>query len=203
MKRGFTAAGIVVAVLILAVATITGWSVGRGLATHNSSPSIHLASQATPHYYLSIDTPAMLGGTEDTGPAYVPSTFTLPANQLVTLTVVNFDNATALPAQYAKTSGIVGPMTIQTLDSVHPNAAGTTTQTTSLDPNTGVAHTFTMPDLGLNVPIAPMSRVTFTFHTPAAGTYVFRCMDPCGTGPAGWNAAMSAEGFMEGHVTFA
>lgn len=192
MKRGTAFATAVVGILTFAVVLTLGWSVGRGLA----------ASTTIPHYYLSIDTPTMLGGTEVTGPAYVPSDFNLPANTNVTVTIVDFDGATALPAQYAKATGITGTLSIQALNSVHPNATGTTRTAMSLNPTTGVAHTFTILNLGLNVPVAPMSRETFTFHTGAAGTYTWRCMDPCGNAPDGWGSAMVTEGFMEGHVTF-
>jgi hypothetical protein len=57
--------------------------------------------------------------------------------------------------------------------------------------------------LSLSVPIAAKSTTTFSFHTPAGGTYAWHCQDPCGIGPVGWGGAMSTDGYMQGHVTFA
>lgn len=202
MKRGIALAGAMGTAFIFVIVMIVGWSVGRGMGAASAPPRVQLAATtATPHYYLTIDTPNMLAS--DVGPAYVPSAFTLPANTDVTITIVNFDDATALPAQFAQATGIEGALSIQTLDPQLPNAAGTTHAATSLDPATGVSHTFTIPKLGLNVPVAPKSITTFTFHTGAAGTYDWHCYDPCGTGPGGWGGAMSAPGYMFGTVTFA
>jgi hypothetical protein len=54
------------------------------------------------------------------------------------------------------------------------------------------------------VPIAAHARVTFTIHTGAAGTFTWRCYDPCGAGSNGWDTAMAAMcGSMEGTLTVA
>ena len=78
------------------------------------------------------------------------------------------------------------PVTAQVLHAVHPNATAATRSGMTLDPTTGVSHTFTIAKLGLNVPIAPLSRTTFTFHTGAAGVYDWRCVVLAGADlPAG------------------
>ena len=153
------------------------------------------------HMSMLIATPDMLG--TDVGPAYIPGDPTLPADSDVTITVTNFDDATALAPgteTYATATGVVGPLRITTLDPADPNAAGTVTLTRALDPATGVSHTFTIPKLGINVPIAPKARTTFTIHTTAAGTYPWQCFDPCGGDPAGWGGAMAKDGYMKGSV---
>jgi len=138
-------------------------------------------------------------------PAYLPAALTLPANSTVTITVVNFDDPTPLAAgseQFAIAKGILGPMQIQALDTKNPNdTSGAVTTAMSLDPQNGVSHTFTIPKLGINVPIAPASRVTFTIHTGKAGTYTWQCYDPCGGDPNGWGGAMSDAGYMRGTLT--
>jgi hypothetical protein len=73
-------------------------------------------------------------------------------------------------------------------------------QASSLNPDTGVSHTFTIARLGVNVAIAPHAVTTFRFHTGNAGTYDWRCMDPCGSGAIGWGGAMAAKGYMEGSI---
>lgn len=156
------------------------------------------------HVTWVIATPNMLGSDEK--PAYLPSNPVLPANTDVTVTVMNFDDATALPAgseSFATPTGIVGDLSVAPLDPANPNTNTPAKKVASLDPASGVSHTFTVAKLHLNVPIAPKSRTTFTFHTGATGTYDWQCMDPCGTDPAGWGGAMATTGYMRGTLTIA
>ncbi len=162
----------------------------------------HTQSSSHDQFALTIETPDQLGN-ETIGPAYIPGSFTLPANATVTVTVTDFDDNTALPAVYATATGIEGAMTIQAINSQHPNGYGPTRSATVLDAKVGVGHTFTIAALGLNVPIAPNAKTTFTFHTPKRGTYSWRCMDPCGPGTSGWGGAMAKNDWMQGTVTFA
>jgi len=134
------------------------------------------------------------------GPSYVPSTdLVLPAHTLVTVTIVNQDlGDTPLPAgspfsNVAGTSGGVAFVDGQAYRSLDTSK---------------VAHTFSIPQLGINVPIpgdVPQGHqgvtVTFTFLTGNAGTYLWRCMDPCGAGQYGWGGPMSMAGYMEGTLT--
>ncbi len=155
---------------------------------------------------LTVVTGDMIGHTEY--PAFVPSDFSLPAYATVVVTVTNFDDATALPKgseQYAKVTGTDGgTLTATPIKVGNPNtAAGPTRTLAAIDP-AAVSHTFTIPTLGINVPIPAHSRVTFTIHTGAPGTFAWRCYDPCGADPMGWGTAMGAKrGFMEGTLTVA
>ena len=164
------------------------------------------AAPATTRLDLTIVTGDMIGKTEF--PAYVPSNFSLPAHATVVVTITNFDDATALPKgseTYATAAGLVGgTFTVTPIDLKDPNGAVGPTQTlSSLDP-AKVSHTFTVPGLGINVPIAAHARVSFTITTGDAGTFSWRCMDPCGAGPTGWGTAMAAKSnYMEGTLTVA
>jgi hypothetical protein len=132
-------------------------------------------------------------------PAYAPSTLVVPAHSLVTVTIRNYDlGDTPLPkgSPFTTVQGIVGGFAY---------ADGQTY--TALAPEK-VAHTFTIPQLGINVPVPgdtttgkPYVEVSFTFRTGAAGTYYFRCYDPCGTGPSGWQGPMVTRGYMLGTLT--
>lgn len=174
-------------------------------AYHTPQPSSTAAAAvqvATPkapvHVTLNIDTPDMLGGGDS--PAYIPAALTLPANSDVVVTVVNFDDATALPKgaeKYATATGTVGALSVQPMDASDPNSETPATKVTSMNPETGVSHTFTIAKLGINVPIAPKSKTTFTIHTGAAGTYTWQCYVPCG------DVAMATEGYMQGKLTVA
>jgi len=139
-------------------------------------------------------------------PVFVPSDFTLPANSTVIVTVTNFDGATALPKgsqQYAKATGIVGgAFTVTPIKAGAPNGSASPTITRSAMDPAQVSHTFTILALGINVPLAPDARTTFMLHTGSPGTYAWRCLDPCGTGPYGWGGPMAAtSGYMQGTLT--
>lgn len=190
----------------VARAATAGAPVAQTAAYAPAPAAAPATSSATTRLDLTIVTGDMIGKTEF--PAYIPSDFSLPANATVVVTVTNFDDATPLTGGatvYAKAQGIVGgTFTVTPIDPKTPNgSAGATRTVSALDP-AQVSHTFTIAALGINVPIAPHARVTFTIHTGAPGTYAWRCMDPCGAGPAGWGTAMSARrGYMEGTLTVA
>lgn len=194
--------------MVSGVVMIVGWSVGRGVGydsvVHGAGAGNTTGTVMTPpHFYLVIHQGEQLGN-EPLGPAYLPATFTLPAYTTVTITITNFDDATALPdkyAQYAKASGIdKNSFQSAAMDPTNPNAKVASTTMSQVEA-TKVSHTFTIQTLNLNVPIAAKSTTTFSFHTPCC-TSAWRCMDPCGIGPVGWGGAMSTDGYMQGHVTF-
>ena len=203
MNRRSVATGGLAALAIFIIGSI-GWDAAQ-MATAATPPratTTAASGGSSVHLYLTIATPDMLGS--DVGPAYLPSSFSVPQYSTVTITVTNFDDATPLAAgseQYATATGVTGPLSIETLDAAHPNAAAPVTHATRLDPATGVSHTFTVAKLGLSVPIAPKSRTTFTFHTLGTGTFTWQCMDPCGSGDNGWSGPMDTKGFMTGSMT--
>ncbi len=135
--------------------------------------------------------------------------FKLPANSLVNVTVYQFDTATGLRNPFlGQPRGVVGgtfTLDGKTLDVLDPDLA---------------SHTFTVPDLGVSVPLAgvadnapnqcsaapcPLSTahrtITFQFHTGAPGTYRWQCFVPCG---AGWifgnGGPMQTVGWMDGFL---
>lgn len=130
-------------------------------------------------------------------PKFTNPFWSVKAGSTVVLTIQSFDDGTApLPqnSPYQKVSGTVGGSEL-----IDGKAA------TSV-PNTQIAHTFTIPALGLNVviPAAPKGgsvTVTATFKTPKAGSFVWQCEAPCGTGPTGWGGAMITPGWMVGTIT--
>jgi len=173
-----------------------------------SQPSVSVAAATTAPVKLDVYMTIVTGGmiNKKDWPAVVPSALSLPANATVTVHVLNFDGADDMSAaglvQYTNTTGTVGnKVTVQAVSSDDPNKLGTAQDFSQLDPKTGVSHTITIPQLGLNVPIAPNAWTTFTIQTGAAGTYVWKCMVPCGTGTTGLEGAMAADGYMMGKLT--
>ncbi len=177
-----------------------------GAAAAGVTTAAQLAAQPATRLDLTIVTGDMTGHAEY--PAYIPSDFTLPAHSTVIVTITNFDDATALPAgmtQYATVQGTLGnTMQVTPIQVGDPNGSAGPTQTLGrLDP-TQVSHTFTIPSLGINVPVAAHARVTFVIQTGAPGQFSWRCFDPCGAGSTGWGTAMAARrGYMEGTLTVA
>lgn len=164
---------------------------------HNT---VGAAPATTRHVALDI-LPVKAGGPAEDWPAFVASTsLSVPANTVVTVTIRNFDlgDAALTPnSPLARVTGTVGG--VASVDGV---------TYTALDP-AKVAHTFTIPQLGINVPIpgdapdnASYLAVTFSFRTHGAGSYLFQCLAPCGTGN-GYYGPMQSMAYMRGTLTIA
>jgi hypothetical protein len=136
------------------------------------------------------------------------TTFVVPANTLVHVTIYQYDTATGLRNPFfSQPSGTVGPVLINGRP------------TSVVDP-TSPGHTFAIPDIGLSVPLpgapstaknlcaqAPCSlsqahqTITFTFRTPPKGLYRWQCFVPCGAGFIQGNGGpMQTVGYMGGFL---
>jgi len=209
------ALGLVLAIGVLVLLTAALLATATRVAAHSTSViSAHSApmgqaglgqsgmgmgasSAISNHVTLTIV--AQKPGSSVQGPAYTPTTnLNFPAHSLVTITIINQDAGdTALPANspFANVSGVTG------------GVAYVDGQAYSALDAAKVAHTFTIPQLGVNVPIpgdTPQGKqgitVTFSFKTGAAGMYMWRCMDPCGSNTNGWGGPMAMSGFMQGMI---
>ena len=169
-----------------------------------AGPSV-LAPQnpVRPASHVALDImPVRAGGPPENYAAYLPATaLRVPARSLITVTIRNFDlDPTPVPngSPYARVQGTVG--NVAYADGAPYGA---------LD-RLGIAHTFTVPDLHLNVPIPgrsasgkPAVTVTFSFRTGAPGIYRWRCFDPCGTEADGLSGPMADVDSMQGTLTVA
>jgi hypothetical protein len=144
--------------------------------------------------------PVLPGGPAQGYAGYAPSTaLRLPAHSRATITIRNFDlDATPLPidSPFTRVEGTVGSV-----------AYADGAPYSMLD-RTRIAHTFTVPDLGLNVPIPSSAAhgrsytvVTFSFFTGAHGIHQWRCHDPCGDGVDGLGGPMGDVEYMRGTLT--
>lgn len=126
-------------------------------------------------------------------PAMAPSDLTFGKGDKVVLTIKEYDDApTALPAGSPYNAVTGGTMTVD-------GAPGTTVT------NENIAHTFSIPELGINVPLtkAPeggVSTTVFTFTVDKSGTYTWRCFTPCGGDPKGMGGSMATKDWMQGNV---
>jgi plastocyanin len=57
-----------------------------------------------------------------------------------------------------------------------------------------ISHTFTVPDLQIDIPIPPDTMVVFTYTFNTPGVYSYLCTTPCGPG-------MGLAGYMLGYIT--
>lgn len=137
------------------------------------------------------------------------TTYVLPANTLVHVTIYNFDSASALRNNwFGQASGTVGG--VMTLNGK---------QMQGIDPDLA-SHVFSIPQIGLVVPLqgvpdnaknpcanAPCSlsydhtTTSFTFRTPGKGLYRWQCFVPCAAGYiSGFGGPMQTVGYMDGYI---
>jgi hypothetical protein len=131
-------------------------------------------------------------------PLFTPADFAVPAGRVTYAEIRCFDpGASPVPAAYAQVRGAIGGAAV-----VSPLVLGAGTEalahTVRALPVGGIAHTFTVPAIGLNIPVPPRSIVRFAFNPGAAATLTWRCMAACSTGPAGTAGAMATPGWMRG-----
>ncbi len=174
----------------------------------NSPATVNLAASSAPttvHISTVLLTGEMIQNTAGPtqGPKFVPSDLTVPKGSKVVLTIYSYDDGTA---PFADSNS---PYTQVTGGAETSNGA----TITSL-PNAQIAHTFTVPGLGLNAVIPAGSNhsnpgeykpavVTFTFTASKSGTFTWQCMAPCGSGSDGMGGAMATDGYMKGTLTVA
>ena len=136
------------------------------------------------------------------------TTYTLPANTLVHVTIYNFDSGSGLRNPFiSQATGTAGGMTV--------NGKPTVT----IDPDSA-SHVFAVPQIGLSVPIqgvpddaknpcgnAPCTlsndhtTTSFTFRTPGKGLYRWQCFVPCAAGYIeGFGGPMQTVGYMDGYI---
>jgi len=182
--------------MMLLVETLIYTSTASAHSAHLGGSSGMMSGPASSSIHLTI-LPQMPHSSIQ-GPAYSQTNLTVPAFSLVTITIVNTDPGdTMLPAgsPFGAVAGVVG------------GVASVDGQGYRRLDVSKVAHTFTVPQLGINVPIpgdAPAGHsgitVTFSFRTGATGMYLWRCMDPCGSGVSGWSGPMATMGYMQGMI---
>ncbi len=127
-------------------------------------------------------------------PAMAPADIHVRAGATVVLTIKEYDSMVTSVADQSPFLEVMGGT--ETVNGKTVTSVG----------NGQIAHTFTIPSLGINVPLPVASMdgpatVRFTFRAPAApGTYQWLCVTPCGTGPDGISGAMHTDGWMRGHL---
>jgi hypothetical protein len=137
--------------------------------------------------------------------------FQLPQHVRVNVTIYQYDSGSPLRnQQLGQVSGTYG--NVATLN-------GKPFRVINSNVGNGVGHTFSMPSIGLNVPLlgnngnanlcaaapctpkSPLKIVKFSFTSPGPGSYRWQCFVPCGGGYLYGNGGpMSTLGYMGGFM---
>lgn len=152
--------------------------------------------------------------TKDPSGNWVHTTlWTLPPHTKIDVTIYQFDSGSPLRNQ--EIGSIYG------VDGGHALLNGKSVNLIDSNAGNGVAHTFSIPELGVNVPLygvngdaktfcnvaapcpltAAHNTVQFSFTTPGAGQYPWQCFVPCGLGFLYGNGGpMQTIGYMDGFL---
>jgi hypothetical protein len=210
--------GVWAAVAFVAVCVVIGLYIGLYLVNVPGSSAAVQTSSGSNLYLASVPA-AAVNDPHNTWVSYYAvdanssnwrhvTTYTLPANTLVHVTIHNFDSASGLRNPFiSQATGTAGGMTL------NGKPAGT------IDP-ASASHVFAIPQIGLSIPLqgvpddaknpcsnAPCglsfdhTTTTFTFRTPGKGLYRWQCFVPCAAGYiAGFGGPMQTVGYMDGYI---
>jgi len=137
--------------------------------------------------------------------------FQVPEHTRINVTIYQYDSGSPLRNQQ------VGQVT-----GTHGNVAelnGRTFRVINSNAGNGVGHTFSIPTLGINVPLygnpttpnlcgaapcttsSPHNIIKFSFTSPGPGSYPWQCFVPCGLGYLFGNGGpMQTLGYMDGFM---
>src|SRR5580704_16293329 len=137
--------------------------------------------------------------------------FQVPEHTRINVTIYNYDSGSPLRnqqiGQVSGTDGNVATLNSRTFRVINSNVGN------------GVGHTFSIPSLGVNVPLygnngnanlcgaapcttsSPHKIIRFSFMSPGPGNYRWQCFVPCGLGFLFGNGGpMSTLGYMGGFM---
>ncbi len=128
----------------------------------------------------------------------------LPAHTLIQLTIISYDTPTMGSTDMeGKVTGTVGG-TVYLVNGTSASGMDVSQRwgrnVTSV-PGAMLAHTFSIPQLGINVPVVGGDLQIAYLNLDQTGTFQWICLTPCGFGATGMQGAMSQPGWMEGQVT--
>lgn len=221
MDRALTNAIVALVAMIVVAAAGIGIGWGFGTTVPNSSPSgaetisrqpitmagsnmytLQLIEPMNSEWNSTMAQPKFYvvgpGGLESS------SNITLPLNTTIQVMIVSYDTPTpGSTDSMGVVTGTVGNavyMINGTSASMGPMPEPWGQNVTSV-PGAQLAHTFTIPGLGVNIPVVGGDTEIAYLYLTKAGTYTWFCQTPCGLGADGLGGAMSTGGWMTGSVT--
>lgn len=165
---------------VIVIVAVIGLGVSGGLNSQGGGSGA--AAAGTTYLNLTIEINNITGA-----PEYAPANFSLPLGHDV-ITIVDQDQPFNWTACLCQVTGTEGG-----LEWVNGTPFGW------VDP-ANVAHTFSIPALGLNVLSPGGSTVSFALDLTTIGEYTWMCLDPCGSnGYTGF--PMGVPGYMTGTMS--
>lgn len=182
-------------------------------ASHQPGAAVNLTVQTVPSIGFGNHPTWVSYLVKDLNGRWVHSTvWALPAHTLINVTIEQYDTGSALRNQLW---GLV-----QGTHNGTESLNGTPISVYNSNTGNGVGHTFSIPTLGISVPLVGVSSnssnvcsvapcghsfdhntITFSFRTPGPGEYPWQCFVPCGLGYLYGNGGpMSTVGFMGGFL---
>lgn len=213
-------AAVVVVVALVVFGVI--YLLGSGLPVENYAAGVTPDTGAAVHVVLQEDPQNSVTSHPDwvsyfiksptTGQWVHTTLFTVPAGSRIDMTVLGYDGCTPLRNPiFGQVSGTIGGVVY--VDGKPVSALNSWS-------GCNVGHTFSIPQLGLNVPMGspsltatlcgtspctsgPHQVMQFSFMTPrSGGVYFWQCRIPCGGGFLdGFGGPMQTIGFMTGTMT--
>jgi hypothetical protein len=203
-----TAAVVVVAVIFYVADFLTVAPPVLAATTQNGTASLTLETVPTYGHAPDPDWVTYLG-RDANGNWHHTTVYQLPAHTLVHVTIYQFDSA----------SGLRNPFLAQVRGTQGGTATLNGTPFSALNAD-DASHTFTVPDLGISVPLKGISSsaknpcgsapcdlsfdhntITFSFTTPGPGTYRWQCFVPCAAQFFyGFGGPMQTIGWMSGEL---
>jgi hypothetical protein len=212
-----------VLVLFLVVAGFVVWGVAKLITPGVPGGVVNFTDTqpAGQPVHLTVQTVGAIGfGSHPTWVSYLvknphtgkwqhTTTWELPANSVIDMTVYQYDSGSPLRNQeWGQVQG--------TIDK-DATLNGKTFKVYNSYAGTGVGHTFAVPALNVSVPLvgvsgtpcaagpchfnSPHNIETFSFKTPGAGSYNWQCFVPCGLGYLFGNGGpMSTQNYMGGEL---
>ena len=180
----------------------------------DTGATVHVVMQEDPQNTVSTHpdwVSYFIQNPDDRTSGCTPRSSRCPAGSKIDMTIYGYDGCTPLRNPYfGKVTGTLGGVIY---------VDGKPTRQINSWSGCNVGHTFSIPGINLNVPMAspgltanlcgtspctsgPKKTVTFSFMTPkVTGTYFWQCRVPCGGGFIdGFGGPMQTIGFMTGNM---
>jgi len=182
--------------------------------TADTGATVHVVMQEDPQNTVSTHPDWVSYFIQDpkTGQWVHTTVFKVPAGSKIDMTIYGYDGCTPLRNNFwGAVTGTIGGVA---------NVDGVPTKVINSWSGCNVAHTFSIPSINVNVPMAsppltatlcgtspctpntPHKTMTFSFYTPRiTGDYFWQCRIPCGGGFIdGFGGPMQTFGFMTGNM---
>lgn len=212
--------GLLAIVIALVVYVVTSLLVGPPqidfTANHQQGQPVNVTLETVGSYGLGAHPTwvSYLIKSPTTGQWVHTTLFKVPAHTRINVTIYQFDSGSPLRnQQIGQITGTIGSVAYLN---------GVPRKVINSNAGNGVGHTFSMPSIGLNVPLYgnngnanlcgvapclpsskayPHNTIQFSFESPSPGNYPWQCFVPCALGFLFGNGGpMQTIGYMDGFM---